>query len=325
MVRANIITRTAPTAPVYICLDAGLQEAELDKEPEWPDLARFMPPAPARPAKERVEQAAALLQGAQKPVMLFGPRLARRQRLAAAHRARRAARRLRADRSQARRDVPDRPSARIPAEPFNVLRQAGARAPVRSRRHPGARLDRSRRRAAAGQGRRQGHGARSIHASLDQTCTTASTWTTRGCRRPTCRWRRGRRGGRGTARGARRRPQGAVEGARPAKNKSDRRHVITLNRSPRRCARRSTIPRTSASPRSAAAGRSTSGRSGTALLSGQGRRRRHRLRPRHLGRRRARAAGQRQLRGLDPRRRRLPAWARPRSGPRCATASRCWS
>ena len=52
LTRANLLTRTAPTAPVYVCLDAGLQEAKLDKEPEWPDLARFQPSAPPRPAQD---------------------------------------------------------------------------------------------------------------------------------------------------------------------------------------------------------------------------------------------------------------------------------
>ena len=35
MTRANLLTRSAPTAPVYICLDAGFQEQKLDREPEW--------------------------------------------------------------------------------------------------------------------------------------------------------------------------------------------------------------------------------------------------------------------------------------------------
>ena len=50
----------------------------------------------------------------------------------------------------------DHPAHTVP--PFNVLGQAGARTPVRGRRHPGARLGRSRRRAAAGEAGRQGVG-----------------------------------------------------------------------------------------------------------------------------------------------------------------------
>ena len=72
MMRANMLTRSAPTAPVYICLDAGFQEQKLDKEPEWPDVARFKPPQPPRPSKNSVDEAVALLQGAQRPVIMFG-------------------------------------------------------------------------------------------------------------------------------------------------------------------------------------------------------------------------------------------------------------
>jgi thiamine pyrophosphate-dependent acetolactate synthase large subunit-like protein len=72
MVRANMLTRTAPTAPVYVCLDAGLQESRLTKPPEWPDLERFAPPAPARPAQADVRKAAALLSKSKQPVVLIG-------------------------------------------------------------------------------------------------------------------------------------------------------------------------------------------------------------------------------------------------------------
>jgi thiamine pyrophosphate-dependent acetolactate synthase large subunit-like protein len=72
MCRANMLTRQAPTAPVYICLDAGFQESRIDKEPDWPDMTRFMPPDPPRPPKSAVAQAVKLLNGAQRPVILFG-------------------------------------------------------------------------------------------------------------------------------------------------------------------------------------------------------------------------------------------------------------
>jgi len=72
MLRANMITRAAPTAPVYICLDAGFQETKLDKEPIWPDLNRFQAPQPPRPSKEALDQAVALLKGAKKPLILLG-------------------------------------------------------------------------------------------------------------------------------------------------------------------------------------------------------------------------------------------------------------
>jgi thiamine pyrophosphate-dependent acetolactate synthase large subunit-like protein len=72
MARANYLTRSAPTAPVYICLDAGFQETRLEKEPEWPEVKRFMPPKPPRPSKESVEQAVEILSAAQRPLIMFG-------------------------------------------------------------------------------------------------------------------------------------------------------------------------------------------------------------------------------------------------------------
>src|SRR5882724_10440384 len=72
MVRGNLLTRSAPTAPIYICLDAGLQESRLDKEPEWPDVKRFQPPAPPRPAKNAMDEALAILSKAQKPLLMLG-------------------------------------------------------------------------------------------------------------------------------------------------------------------------------------------------------------------------------------------------------------
>jgi thiamine pyrophosphate-dependent acetolactate synthase large subunit-like protein len=72
MCRANIATRSAPTAPVYVCLDAGLQEARLAEPPQWPDVARFRPPASPRPDKDAIAQAAALLAGATRPVIMLG-------------------------------------------------------------------------------------------------------------------------------------------------------------------------------------------------------------------------------------------------------------
>src|SRR6195256_3602087 len=72
LVRGNQLTRSAPTAPVYICLDAGLQETRLDKEPEWPDVKRFAPPKPPRPSKDALDEAVSLLSNAKKPLIMFG-------------------------------------------------------------------------------------------------------------------------------------------------------------------------------------------------------------------------------------------------------------
>ncbi len=57
--------QTAPTAPVYICLDAGFQESRLEKEPEWPDLAALRAARPAASGQRAVEQGGALLVAAQ--------------------------------------------------------------------------------------------------------------------------------------------------------------------------------------------------------------------------------------------------------------------
>ncbi len=72
MTRANLLTRSAPTAPVYVCLDAGFQEQKLEREPSWPDVSRFRPPAPPRPAQHALGEAAALLGDAERPVIMFG-------------------------------------------------------------------------------------------------------------------------------------------------------------------------------------------------------------------------------------------------------------
>ena len=120
MIRANLATRSAPTAPVYICLDAGFQESRLDKEPEWPDMARFKPPAPPRPSRDAVDQAVALLKRAQRPVVMFGrgsrsaqfwqPRIALAERLGAC---------VLTDLKQGAMFPSDHPAHYVP--PFNVL------------------------------------------------------------------------------------------------------------------------------------------------------------------------------------------------------------
>jgi thiamine pyrophosphate-dependent acetolactate synthase large subunit-like protein len=72
MCRANIVTRTEPTAPVYICLDAGLQETRLDKPPQWPQIERFRAPAAPGPSLEAVDKIAKLLAASKKPLIAFG-------------------------------------------------------------------------------------------------------------------------------------------------------------------------------------------------------------------------------------------------------------
>ena len=53
------LAATPPCAPVYVNLDAGLQEAALAQPPRLPDVARFAPPPAARPAPQALADAAA--------------------------------------------------------------------------------------------------------------------------------------------------------------------------------------------------------------------------------------------------------------------------
>jgi thiamine pyrophosphate-dependent acetolactate synthase large subunit-like protein len=72
LLRANQLMRTAPRGPVYVCLDAALQEAALTEPVEIPDPARFQPgPSPA-PDPDAVRRAAEWLGGARRPIILAG-------------------------------------------------------------------------------------------------------------------------------------------------------------------------------------------------------------------------------------------------------------
>ena len=78
VLRANQITRSAPYGPVYICLDAGLQESPLTEEVSVPDPARFAPaPSPAVPHAS-VLQALKAIDKAKFPLILMG-RVSRKQ------------------------------------------------------------------------------------------------------------------------------------------------------------------------------------------------------------------------------------------------------
>jgi thiamine pyrophosphate-dependent acetolactate synthase large subunit-like protein len=72
LIRACWLANTAPKGPVYINLDAEMQESKL-VEPLPPiDVARFMPPAAPSASPELVEKAAAMLKAAKQPVMAVG-------------------------------------------------------------------------------------------------------------------------------------------------------------------------------------------------------------------------------------------------------------
>jgi thiamine pyrophosphate-dependent acetolactate synthase large subunit-like protein len=73
LARANAITRTKPSAPVYVCLDAAVQESELPVAGvELPDPARYPAPAPAGPLAQQTDAALALLASAAQPLILVG-------------------------------------------------------------------------------------------------------------------------------------------------------------------------------------------------------------------------------------------------------------
>jgi len=72
VLRAAWIANTAPRGPTYVNLDAGMQEEKL-AEPLTPvDAARLMPAVTFAPDAARIAEAAALLRGAERPLILAG-------------------------------------------------------------------------------------------------------------------------------------------------------------------------------------------------------------------------------------------------------------
>ncbi len=78
IVRAHQIAVSEPKGPVYVCLDAGLQEKLLDAPIEFPALERFKPPQPAEPPRDLVAATAGLLRSAKRPLLMIGRVSARR-------------------------------------------------------------------------------------------------------------------------------------------------------------------------------------------------------------------------------------------------------
>jgi len=72
LLRGHQLTTAYPAAPVYVCLDAGLQEAALEAPLELPDVTRYRPPAPPAPAAADVERVLELLDAASRPLLLLG-------------------------------------------------------------------------------------------------------------------------------------------------------------------------------------------------------------------------------------------------------------
>ena len=72
LLRAWQVAHVEPRGPVYVCLDAGLQEQRLAAPIALPDVAAYPHPTPPAPDGDAVAQAAALLVAAEHPVLLLG-------------------------------------------------------------------------------------------------------------------------------------------------------------------------------------------------------------------------------------------------------------
>lgn len=74
IVRAHKIATTGPRGPVYVAIDAGLQEQKLDKPVEIPDvnLSYNQAPPPAAISKDALDEAVEILLKAKNPVITCG-------------------------------------------------------------------------------------------------------------------------------------------------------------------------------------------------------------------------------------------------------------
>ncbi len=79
LAQAYSITRAAPSAPVYVCLDVSLQEQSLPAPPAIPDVRRDRSPRSHGPDAEAVRTTLDFLGQARRPLFLFG-RLSRDER-----------------------------------------------------------------------------------------------------------------------------------------------------------------------------------------------------------------------------------------------------
>jgi thiamine pyrophosphate-dependent acetolactate synthase large subunit-like protein len=72
LLRAAWIAQASPQGPVYINLDAEMQEASLPEQLPDIDMRRFTSPVPMGASGEQIAQAARLLQNAKRPLILAG-------------------------------------------------------------------------------------------------------------------------------------------------------------------------------------------------------------------------------------------------------------
>src|ERR1051325_6297084 len=68
ILRAHRMATTPPCGPVYVCLDAALQESRVGELPPLPSAERFRPPRPAACDPAAAQEAAALLSNAVPPL-----------------------------------------------------------------------------------------------------------------------------------------------------------------------------------------------------------------------------------------------------------------
>jgi thiamine pyrophosphate-dependent acetolactate synthase large subunit-like protein len=79
LARAHAVTRAAPSAPVYVCLDVSLQEQPLATPPAIPDTRRDRSPRSPGPDAAAIAATLELLSAARRPLFLLG-RLGRDER-----------------------------------------------------------------------------------------------------------------------------------------------------------------------------------------------------------------------------------------------------
>ncbi|HEY2816231.1 MAG TPA: thiamine pyrophosphate-binding protein [Casimicrobiaceae bacterium] len=72
ILRGYRIATTAPQGPVYVCLDAGLQEAAIASPPPLPPLDRYPAPRVVDPPPQAVAEIASMLAQAERPLFLIG-------------------------------------------------------------------------------------------------------------------------------------------------------------------------------------------------------------------------------------------------------------
>src|SRR5579864_7992370 len=72
LLRAFWLSNATPQGPVYINLDADMQEAALERPLPSIDIKRYLPPVAPAPSEDQIRQAAAWLKGGKRTVILAG-------------------------------------------------------------------------------------------------------------------------------------------------------------------------------------------------------------------------------------------------------------